>query len=86
MAGKTETGKLEAEAKTRAETKAKLESIFIPKGDKNEENFLYIAVNGKAYQVPRGQTVQVPPEIAYEIRRAERAREKQDKFIEANSH
>lgn len=34
--------------------------IFLPYATKGEEQFIFVAVNGRKYQVPRGRSVTVP--------------------------
>lgn len=34
--------------------------VFLPYATKGEENFIFVAVNGRKYQVPRGRSVTVP--------------------------
>ena len=49
--------------------------LTIPRGDlKGDPNF-FISINGQNYVIPRGKTVQVPPEVAEEYYRSERAKE-----------
>lgn len=57
--------------------------IFIPKGYGNDDPNYFISVNGKNYLLPRGKKSKVPPEIAYEFERAQRAQQKQDENIDA---
>lgn len=52
-----------------------LVEVFIPRGQKNDDPNFFVSINGKNYLLPRGKTSFVPPEVAYEIRRAERAEE-----------
>jgi hypothetical protein len=40
-------------------------------------------VGGVNYLLPRGETSSVPPEVAYEIARADRARSRADRRIKA---
>ena len=49
--------------------------LTIPRGDlKGDPNF-FISINGRNTVIPRGRTVQVPPEVAEEYYRSERAKE-----------
>lgn len=74
------------EAVKAAETAAEdeREEIFIPKSS-GEVNLL-VSINGKNYLLPRGKTSKVPPEVAYEIRRAQRAVTIQDESKDQMSH
>ena len=55
--------------------------VFIPKGYVNEEPNLLVGVNGVNYLLPRGRTSLVPPAVAAEIRRAQKAQEMLDRKI-----
>lgn len=57
--------------------------VFIERPGVNEEPTLLVSVNGKNYLLPRGETSEVPPEVAYEIERARRAMRQYDKTREA---
>lgn len=48
-----------AEVKTKAEAQA-TKSIFLPRASETEQQFEFVCINGKAYQVPRGKPVEVP--------------------------
>ena len=52
--------------------------ISIPRGGDREDPNLFVAINGLSYLLPRGRTSMVPPEVAWEIRRSERARDALD--------
>ena len=52
--------------------------VFIPRGPERDEANLFVAVNGKSYLLPKGKTSLVPPEVAEEIKRANKAQEALD--------
>ena len=52
-----------AEVKTKAEAQA-TKSIFLPRASETEQQFEFVCINGKAYQVPRGKPVEVPQLLA----------------------
>ena len=52
--------------------------IYVPRGASNDDPNLFISVNGKNYLLPRGKKSLVPPAVAYEFRRAERAQTRRD--------
>ena len=52
---------------------AKRVKLFVPRGASNEEQNLFISVNGKNYLLPRGKESSVPAEVAAEYNRAMRA-------------
>lgn len=56
--------------------------LFIPKGAANDEPNLLISVNSVNYLLPKGKASMVPPEVAYEYKRAQRAQSKLDEHIE----
>ncbi len=59
-----------------------LEEIFIPRAGAKEEPNLFVSVNGKNFLIPKGKKSKVPRYIADEIRRAERARDDFDAFVD----
>lgn len=61
-----------ATAKTEKETV----KLSIPRGDTRGDPNLFISVNGVNYLLPRGKTSEVPPEVAEEYNRSEKAKEK----------
>lgn len=44
--------------------KDKQVTIFLPRGRKNEENFVIVSVNGRSWKIMRGVEVQVPEYVA----------------------
>lgn len=52
-----------------------LVNIRLPKGSPKEDQNFYVAINGKSYLIPKGQTVQVPRFVKDEIERSQRAQE-----------
>ena len=57
--------------------------IKIPKLSANDDPNFLIAVNGVNYLLPKGKSSLVPKSVAEEIRRSQRAAEKQDEKIDA---
>lgn len=60
----------------------KLEEVYIPKGNAQDEPNLFVSVNGKNYLLPKGKTSKVPPDVAYEIKRSQRAQERYDETVD----
>ena len=60
----------------------KLEEIFVPKGYANDDPNLFIGVNGVNYLLPRGKKSMVPPHVAAEFYRSQRAQEAMDAHVE----
>lgn len=46
------------------------ETVVIPLGGSDEENFIIVSVNGKRFQIQRGIPVEVPKPVAEVIRNA----------------
>ena len=42
----------------------KMVNIFLPRGRKNEENFVIVSVNGRSWKIMRGVEVSVPDYVA----------------------
>jgi len=57
------------------EHKAGRVELRIPRNSADEEQNVFISVNGKNYLIPKGQYVLVPPEVAAEYYRSEEAKE-----------
>jgi len=70
-------------SQTKTNTNTEREEIYIPKGYLHDEPNFYVGVGGVGYLLPRGTVSLVPPEVAYEIKRALKAQERLDKRAEA---
>lgn len=44
--------------------KKKMVKILLPRGRKNEENFVIVSVNGRSWKIMRGVEVSVPEYVA----------------------
>ena len=44
--------------------KEKMVKILLPRGRKNEENFVIVSVNGRSWKIMRGVEVRVPDYVA----------------------
>ena len=44
--------------------KEQMVTIFLPRGRKNEENFVIVSVNGRSWKIMKGVQVQVPDYVA----------------------
>ena len=42
----------------------KMSKVFLPRGRKNEENFVIVSVNGRSYKIMKGVEVEVPECVA----------------------
>lgn len=70
-----ETEETQGESKPKKSKKDNRVSLFVPRGPERGDPNLFISVNGVNYLLPRGKTSMVPPEVAEEYARAERAKE-----------
>jgi len=52
--------------------------LNVPRGSDREDPNVFVGVNGVNYLLPRGRKSAVPPEVAAEFTRAERARDALD--------
>ena len=48
--------------------------VRLPKAPKTEQNFQFVGVNGRTFQVPRGKSVKVPKPVAEVLANSEAAR------------
>ncbi len=64
------------EAKAPAE---EMVEVFLPKVP-GEAPTQYVALNGKAWQIPRGKKTQLPRDVALVLERAQLAQEAADKY------
>lgn len=55
--------------------------IKLPRATRDEENFIRVAVNGRAYKVMKGIEVEVPKPIAEEIENSFKYRDKAEDYI-----
>jgi hypothetical protein len=69
-----------------AMSNTKMTQILLPRGRKNEENFVIVSVNGKSWKIMKGVEVSVPVYVAEVLengrRMAEEARRYVDKMAE----
>ena len=54
--------------------------VRLPKAPKNEQNFQFVGVNGRTYQVPKGKTVKVPKPVAQVLAYSEAAKSAAEEF------
>ena len=52
--------------------------VSVPRGAEREDPNLFVGINGMSYLLPKGKKSSVPPEVAWEIERSERARDALD--------
>lgn len=66
-------------------TKSKNVIITLPEATKGEPEFITVSLNGKTYQINRGEPVELPIEVAEIIRNGERAKKKARSYISIQS-
>ena len=67
--------------KTEADKKwGEMRTIQLPKASKSEQNFQFVAVNGRTFQVPKGKPVEVPRPVYEVLMNSLYAEEKADEY------
>lgn len=61
---------------------AKTTTVFVPKVS-GEDATVFVGLNGKGWQIPRGKQTEVPVEVAEILNAAERNRQMADEYAEA---
>lgn len=69
-----------------APPKRKMVTIRIPRGGRNEENFITASVNGEIFKIMRGVDVEVPEYIAEVLRHRAEMLDQADDFIEKKAN
>lgn len=49
--------------------------VRLPRGDRNEQNFQFVSVNDRTFQVPKGKDVEVPRPVYEVLANAQAARD-----------
>ena len=60
----------------------KMTTIMLPRGRKNEENFVIVSVNGRSFQIMKGVEVQVPDYIAEVLSNNRRMAEEARRYVD----
>ena len=61
----------------------KMVKVYVPMASDQEDPNLFVGINGKSYLVPKGVDVEVPEEVAAEIERSRKAKERAAKRAKA---
>lgn len=56
--------------------------VCIPRGRKQEENFLIVSVNGKNWKIMKGVTVQVPDYVALVLENAKAMADEARRYVD----
>ena len=51
--------------------KEEMRKVYLPRGRKNEENFVIVSVNGRSYKIMKGVEVEVPAYVAEVLENAQ---------------
>lgn len=65
------------------EKEKKRVSVTLPRGLDRDEPMQFVAVNGENFWLPKGDTSEVPPAVAAEIERSQKAERERDKHRRA---
>ena len=60
----------------------KMVKVLIPRGRKNEENFVIVAVNGHSFKIMKGVEVEVPDYVAEVLENAEMMAEEARRYVD----
>ena len=63
----------------------KTKAVFIPKRGRND-NFRYVAINGKRMLIKCGEVVEVPEDFAAIIEQGQKQDAESDNYIASNRH
>ena len=63
----------------------KMTTIFLPRGRKNEENFVIVSVNGRSFKIMKGVQVQVPDYVAEVLENGRMMAEEARRYVEKMS-
>lgn len=59
--------------------------LFLPKErGRHAENYMFVGINGKNYQIKRGEEVEVPYEVYETVMNSLAAQEEAESYIDAN--
>ena len=56
--------------------------ILLPRGRKNEENFILVSVNGRSWKIMKGVEVEVPDFVAEVLENAEMMAETARRYVD----
>lgn len=56
--------------------------ILLPRGRKNEENFVIVSVNGRNYKIMKGVEVEVPEAVAQVLENADMMAQTARRYVE----
>lgn len=63
--------------------KEDMKKVFLPRGRKNEENFVIVSVNGRSYKIMKGVEVEVPEYVAEVLENSRMMAEAARRYVDA---
>ena len=55
-------------------------SVYLPRASKSEQNFVFVSLNGKGYDIMKGQQVRVPRPVADILAESNRMTDRQMQY------
>jgi predicted P-loop ATPase/GTPase len=62
--------------------KTKMTKILLPRGRKNEENFVIVSVNGRSFKIMKGVEVEVPDYVAEVLDNGRKMADEARRYVE----
>ena len=62
--------------------KTKMKKILLPRGRKNEENFVIVSVNGRSFKIMKGVEVEVPDYVAEVLDNGRKMADEARRYVE----
>ena len=63
----------------------KMTTVLLPRGRKNEENFVIVSVNGRSFKIMKGVEVEVPDYVAEVLDNGRKMAEEARRYVEKMS-
>ena len=60
----------------------KMTTIMLPRGRKNEENFVIVSVNGRSFKIMKGVEVEVPDYVAEVLDNGRKMADEARRYVE----
>lgn len=71
--------------KTNGKPECPMVEVCIPRGRKQEENFVIVSVNGKNWKIMKGATVMVPDYVAQVLEHSRMMADEARRFVECKA-
>ena len=62
--------------------KTKMTKILLPRGRKNEENFVIVSVNGRSFKIMKGVEVEVPDYVTEVLENGRKMAEEARRYVD----